>query len=29
MIAFSFLKELKLVKQMHQKSVVFATIGIP
>ena len=25
---FTFLKEVMLIKQVHQKSVLFATIGI-
>ena len=28
MIELTFLKELKLIKQVHQKSVMFVTIGI-
>ena len=28
MIAMMFLKELMLIKQVHQKSVKFVTIGI-
>ena len=28
MIAFIFLKELMLIKQVHQKSKIFAAIGI-
>ena len=28
MIALTFLKELMLIKQVHQKSVIFVTIGI-
>ena len=28
MIALTFLKELMLIKQVHQKSLIFVTIGI-
>ena len=28
MIELMFLKELMLIKQVHQKSVIFVTIGI-
>ena len=28
MIEFTFLKDLMLLKQVHQKSVMFVTIGI-
>ena len=28
MIELIFIKELMLIKQMHQKSVIFITIGI-
>ena len=28
MIEWTFLKELMLIKQVHQKSVIFVTIGI-
>ena len=28
MIELTFFKELKLIRQVHQKSVIFATIGI-
>ena len=27
-IEFAFLKELMLIKQLHQKSVIFITVGI-
>ena len=29
MTELTFLKELMLIKQAHQKSVMFVTIGIP
>ena len=28
MIQLTFLKKFKLIKQMHQKSIIFVTIGI-